>query len=128
MISKVELSLDGNTYILTSVSFEFKQIVDEIGRPSSGVNGGIIEIEMNAIEDEIFIDWMIQPKKKLKGEIVFYETDQSTKAKEIKFEESFCVAYTERFSEGVEIPMAFITLSSEKLKVGNTELNNNWPK
>jgi hypothetical protein len=128
MISKVELSLEGNTYILKAVSFEFKQAVDEIGRPSSDVIGGIIEIEMNAVEDGIFLDWMIQPKKKLKGEIVFYETDQSTKFREIKFEESYCVAYTEKFSDGPDSPVASLMISSEKIKVGNMELNNNWPK
>jgi hypothetical protein len=128
MVFKTELHLEGNVYPLHFLSVEISQVIDSIGRPSSVIRAGKIEIEMSAVEDDIIIDWMIQPKKKLNGNIVYYEIDEETKFKEVKFEDGFCVEFSEKFNADTDGLTTYFSISAEKVSIGNIEVNNNWPK
>ncbi len=52
MVAKAELVLEGNTYLLNSVSIEIEQAADQFGRPSTAAKGGKIEIELFSVEDD----------------------------------------------------------------------------
>jgi len=129
MLSKAELVLEGNTYALNSVSFEIGQDLDHFGRPSSMPKGGKIEIELNTVEDDVLFDWMVRTEKMLNGSISLYEADNETRLKELKFENALCIAYTEVFEEAMEENLVTrLTISAEKLSIGNIDLDNAWLK
>ena len=129
MISKAELILEGNTYLLNKISIEIGEAVDKSGRPSSKSKGGKIDIELDSVKDEVFYDWMVQTRKTLNGSINLYEADFETKLKEIKFEEAYCINYVEIFTEALEDNMITkFTISAEKLSVGNIDMDNQWLK
>lgn len=126
---KAELALEGNTYYLNSVSFQIVQAIDKFGRPSSVAKGGKIDIELFTIEDDVIFDWMVHPVKTLNGSINLYEADNETKLKEIQFENGYCIEYTEVFEQsGVENLVTKLTISAEKLSIGNIDLDNQWLK
>jgi hypothetical protein len=129
MVAKAELVLEGNTYLLNSVSIDIEQVVDEFGRPSTVAKGGKIEIELFSVEDDVIFDWMVHTKKTLNGSINLYEADFETKLKEIKFEDAYCIEFNERFDEASEDSLItkFI-ISAEKLSIGNIDLDNQWLK
>jgi hypothetical protein len=129
MVAKAELVLDGNTYILNSVSVEIEQAADQFGRPSTAAKGGKIEIELYPVEDDVIFDWMVHTKKTLNGSINLYEADFETKVKEIKFEDAYCIEFSELFVEAAEdnLLMKF-KISAEKLSIGNIDLDNQWLK
>jgi hypothetical protein len=129
MVVQAELILDGNTYGLYSVSIEIGQAVDKFGRPSSAAKGGKIEIEFFSLKDDVIFDWMVQTRKTLNGSINLYEDDLETKIKEIKFEDAYCTEYTEIFDETMDVsPVTKLTISAEKLTIGNIDLDNHWLK
>jgi hypothetical protein len=129
MVAKAELVLEGNTYLLNSVSVEIEQAADQFGRPSTAAKGGKIEIELFSVEDDVIFDWMVHIKKTLNGSINLYEADFETKLKEIKFEDAYCIEFREQFDEAAEDSLVtrFI-ISAEKLSIGNIDLDNQWLK
>jgi hypothetical protein len=129
MSFKAELVLDGNTYILNSVFFQIDQAIDKFGRPSSIAKGGKIDIELFTVDDDVIFDWMVHPVKTLNGSINLYEADNETKLKEIQFENGYCIAYTEIFEQSSsENLVTKLTISAEKLSIGNIDLDNQWLK
>lgn len=129
MVSKAELILEGNTYLLNSISIEIGEAMDNSGRPASKSKGGKIDIELSSVKDEVFYDWMVHTRKTLNGSINLYEADFETKLKEIQFEEAYCIQYVEIFSGELEDNMVTkLTISAEKLSVGNIDLDNKWLK
>ena len=129
MVAKAELVLEGNTYLLNSVSIDIEQVVDEFGRPSTVAKGGKIEVELFSVEDDVIFDWMVHTKKTLNGSINLYEADFETKLKEIKFEDAYCIEYNERFDEASEDSLITkFKISAEKLSIGNIDLDNQWLK
>ena len=129
MVAKAELVLEGNTYLLNSVSIEIEQGADQFGRPSTAAKGGKIEIELFSVEDDVIFDWMVHTKKILNGSINLYEADFETKLKEIKFEDAFCIEFSEKFEEaGDDNLLTRFIISAEKLSIGNIDLDNQWLK
>jgi hypothetical protein len=129
MVAKAELVLDGNTYLLNSVSVEIEQEADQFGRPLTVPKGGKIEIEMFSVEDDVIFDWMVHTKKTLNGSINLYEADFETKLKEIKFEDAYCIEFSEQFDDGAEDNLlTTFKISAEKLSIGNIDLDNQWLK
>jgi hypothetical protein len=129
MVFNAELNLEGNTYLLNSVSTEIGYETDQYGRPSSLTKGGKIVIELFSAEDEAIFDWMIHPGKTKNGTINLFKADNETKVKEIKFENGYCTEYYEIFSDVVEKSMVTkFTISAEKISIGSIELDNKWLK
>jgi hypothetical protein len=127
MVFSAELILEGNTYLLNSVSIEIGHETDQYGRPSSITKGGKIAIELFSMEDDAVFDWMIHPGKTRNGTINLFKADNETKVKEIKFENGYCTEYFEVFSDAVEKRLVTkFTISAEKLSIGNVELDNKW--
>lgn len=129
MVAKAELVLEGNTYLLNSISVEIEQSTDQFGRPSTAAKGGKIELELFSVEDDVIFDWMVHTKKTLNGSINLYEADFETKVKEIKFDGAYCIEFCEHFSEGSEDSLVTkFKISAEKLSIGNIDLDNQWLK
>ncbi len=129
MIFKAELILEGNTYLLNSLTFQLNQAIDKFGRPSSITKGGKIEIELFTVEDDVIFDWMVHPRKTLNGNINLYEADNETKFKEMKFENAYCIEYFEIFDHSISESMVTkLIVSAEKLSIGTIELDNQWLK
>ncbi|WP_018620714.1 type VI secretion system tube protein TssD [Spirosoma luteum] len=129
MSFRTELSVDGNTYPIRQVSLEISQTIDAVGRPSSATQGGKIRLEIDVADDDTLSEWMADPHKTLGGSIRYYRTDEDATLKELKFEDAFCVDYIERF-DGTQSgqPMTTaITISAQKLKIGQVSVENNWP-
>ena len=95
---KAKFTLDGTEYGVLSCNYSFGQGLDSKGQPSTDVQGGTISLQIAATDDSGIIDWMIDPKGKKDGSIVFDKSDGNGKLKEVKFEEGYCVGYHEAFS------------------------------
>jgi hypothetical protein len=129
MVAKAELVLEGNTYLLNTVSIEIGQTTDQFGRPSTVAKGGKVEMELFSVEDDVIFDWMVHTKKTLSGSINLYEADFETKFKEIRFEDAYCIEFSERFEESTEESLITrFKISAEKLSIGNIDLDNQWLK
>jgi len=129
MSFKAELNLEGKTYPIRRFNFRITQDIDSIGRPRSDTRGGMMVLTLDATSDEQFSTWMFNTDKKLSGTIHLFQADQHSVLKKIDFHEAFCVYYKESFNAlGGEPLQLDLRLSAERISVGNTLMQNNWPK
>ena len=103
--------------------------VDAKGRPSSGVYGGRINLVVESTEDTSIVESMVNQYKPVDGAITFKKSDEDAKMKELSFEKGYVVSFAESLSvEGAQPMHISFTISAEKIKIGNAEHKNEWPK
>jgi hypothetical protein len=122
-----KFKLDGNEFSVLSCSYSFGQGVNAQGQPSTDVQGGTISLQIAASDDSSIIGWMIDPSGKKSGSIVFDKTDGGGVFKEVKFEEGFCVGYSESFNATSTLPMTIsLNISAKKVSVGDASHEKTW--
>lgn len=118
---------NGKEYEVLSCGYSFNQATDEKGRPSSEVRAGNISLEITAHDDKELVGWMIDPYKKIAGSIVFNNLDAASTMKEIKFEDGYCVGYSEHFnaSSGESLTTS-LSISARKIDVHGSVHEMKW--
>jgi len=120
-------TVEGKEYEVISCVYSFGQATDEKGRPAADVHGGTISLQLKADDDDTIVGWMIDPFKKTSGSIVFKRIDQDSTLKEVKFEDGYCVGYSEAFSADSSSPMiASLNISARKITVGGASHEIKW--
>ena len=119
----------GDCEVVTT-SFSFTQSIDDKGRPSSKVHGGVIRVTIVADENTSLVSWMLDPYKKESGSITYKRIDQDSMMKDVQFEEAYCVEYTEDFdarggAKDASMTLS-LTISANKITVGGATLDNKW--
>jgi hypothetical protein len=129
MSFKARLELGGKKFDLLHCSYTFRREVDAKGRPSSGVNGGTVQLEVESTDDTSVLDSMVgNVYKAIKGKVVFQKRDEDAKMKELEFEDAYIIQYSEALDSVGSNPMTInFVLSARKLKIGTVEHENDWP-
>jgi hypothetical protein len=118
---------DGKEFEVLSCNYSFNQLTDDKGRPASDVRAGHISLTLSAAEDQKLLDWMADPDKQGKGSIVFYKIDQASTLKEVKFEEAYCVGFSEHFTANTPDGMtATIEITARKISIGDVNYEKQW--
>ena len=130
MAFKARLNFSGKEYDVLHCAYSLNRDVDAKGRPSSGVYGGTIDIELESTEDTSVIEAMLNNQyKPLVGTLLIKKSEEDAKMKEVHFEDGYIVKYTEGINITGANPMTLkCQISSRKLKVGTAEHTNDWPK
>jgi Hemolysin coregulated protein Hcp (TssD) len=124
---KATFKLDGNEFDVISCVYSFGQATDEKGRPASDVQGGNISLQISVDDDSSIMGWMIDPYSKKSGSIVFNKTDQDSTLKEVKFEDGYCVGYSESFNANSASAMTVtLNISARKISVGDATHEKKW--
>lgn len=120
-------TLDGTDYDVISCVYSFGQATDEKGRPASDVRGGNITVQIAVSDDSSIMGWMIDPYAKKNGSIVFKKIDQDSTLKEVKFEDGYCVGYSESFNANSASAMTMtLNISARKISVGDATHEKKW--
>lgn len=130
MAFKTRLTLGSKEFDVLQCSFSLNRDVDAKGRPSSGVYGGTIHIEIESTEDTSVIESMVNNQYKPQaGTITFKKGEEDAKMKELSFEDGYIIQYNEGIAVNDNTPMTLsFVVSARKLKLGNAEHTNDWPK
>lgn len=130
MAFKAQLTLGSTTFDVLQTSFALNRDVDAKGRPSSAVYGGTVNVEIESTSDTSVIESMVNSQyKPFSGSIVFKKSDEDAKMKELKFEDAYIIQYNEGLNVVGSYPMTLsFVISARKLKMGNAEHTNDWPK
>jgi hypothetical protein len=130
MAFKARINIGSKEFDVLQCSFALSRDVDAKGRPSSGVYGGTVQVEVESTEDTSVIESMVNNQyKPLSGTITFKKSEEDAKMKELSFEEGYIIQYNEGLSITGNTPMALsFVISARKLKIGNAEHENDWPK
>ncbi|MGN7723312.1 type VI secretion system tube protein TssD [Chitinophaga sp. 22620] len=129
MAFNARLNMAGKQYDVLSCSYTLNRDVDHKGRPSSGVYGGTIDVEVESTEDTSIIEAMVNSQfKPFSGTVLIKKTEEDAKMKEVTFEGAYIVKYTEGINVIGSDPMKLkFTISARKMKLGNAEHVNDWP-
>ncbi|RFM25593.1 type VI secretion system tube protein TssD [Deminuibacter soli] len=113
-----------------NASFSLNRDVDHKGRPSSGVYGGTIDIEVESTESTAVVEAMVNSQfKPISGTLLFKKSEEDAKMKELRFEDAYIVKYSEGINTVGPNPMSLrFTISARVLKLGNAEHVNDWPQ
>lgn len=130
MAFKTRLTIGAKEFDVLQCSFSLNRDVDAKGRPSSGVYGGTVHIEIESTEDTSIIEYMVNnPYKAISGNVVFKKGEEDGKMKVLSFEDGYIIQYTEGLNVNDQIPMTLsFVISARSLKLGNAEHTNDWPK
>ncbi len=119
------LKVEGGEYDVLSCNFSFGQATDDKGAPASGVKGGSIFVQITTSDDTALLGWMIDPHKKTSGSIVFKKVDEDATLKEVKFEDAYCVGYSESFNSTSASAMTVsINISARKIDISGVAHEN----
>lgn len=130
MAFKAQLDLSNKKYDVLHCTYSLNRDVDAKGRPSSGVYGGTIDVEIESTEDTSIIEAMVNNQyKPITGTLLIKKSDEDAKMKEVQFEDGYIVKYTEGINITGKNPMTLkFQISSRRLKVGTADHTNDWPK
>jgi hypothetical protein len=130
MAFKARLNLGSKEYDVLQCNFSLSRDVDAKGRPSSGVYGGTIHVEIESTEDTSVIESMVNSQfKPFAGKITIKKSEEDAKMKELTFEDAYIIQYNEGINIVGNNPMTLsFVISARKLKLGNAEHVNDWPK
>jgi hypothetical protein len=124
---KATFTVNGNDYDILSCGYALHQAIDDRGRPASGVQAGGLQLVIVASDDEELPGWMVDPYKKTNGSITFQRIDQDSKLKEIKFEDGYCVSYSEHFNSSSSEPMTVsLNISARTISIGSVKHEVKW--
>jgi hypothetical protein len=130
MAFKARLNFSGKEYDVLTCSYALNRDVDSKGRPSSGVYGGTIDIEIESTEDTSIIESMVNNQyKPITGTLLIKKSEEDAKMKELSFEDGYIVKYSEglrHYRRSTPMSLKFV-ISARKLKLGNAEHVNDWP-
>ncbi|MGN7723313.1 type VI secretion system tube protein TssD [Chitinophaga sp. YIM B06452] len=130
MAFKATLQLGSKEYDVLQCSFSLNRDVDAKGRPSSGVYGGTIHVEVESTEDTSVIESMVNSQfKPFSGKVIIKKTEEDAKMKELFFSNGYIIQYNEGINVVGNHPMTLsFVISAQSLKLGNAEHVNDWPK
>lgn len=134
-VIKIHFVVDGTESEVVALSYSLDQNVDNIGQPAGEVRGGLIEVTVGSMGSEARFGWMVASDMKKSGEIKFTDANGKT-LKTLKFEDAYCVGYTEDYeafsgdgTRGITIKEGAketLTLSCRVIAVGGESHENTW--
>jgi len=105
--------------------FEFNQITDQRGLPTSKVEGGKINVSIAIENDAELLQWMFTEAADKNGKIVFIGRENGKSLKTIEFWNGRLIRYFEGFTEHAEVTVR-ITISAKKISIAGATHENVW--
>lgn len=130
MAFKAQLKIGNTEFDVLSCNYELHREVDLKGRPAGGITGGKVDLIVESNEDTSIIEAMVNNQHKpLDGTVTFKKSEEDATMKVLSFSKSYVVDFKENFEAFNANPMTIsFTISAQKLKIGNAEHANDWPK
>jgi hypothetical protein len=121
--------MNGKDMDVLFATFELARETDPKGKPSSGVYGGRITMEVESTEDTSIVEAMVNSQfKPFDGVVTYKKTDEDATMKELSWKKGYLVFYKEEISVKGDDPMNIrFTISAEEITMGNATHINRWP-
>lgn len=120
---------DSKEFDVLNWHIKFNRDTDPKGRPSSGIYGGKVYVEVESTPDTIVLGKMFKEYQPVNGSIVFKKADEDAKMKELTFENGYVVDYEEALCVANEYPMTIkFVISAQKVAIDDAQFEQNWPE
>lgn len=122
-----KFELDGNTYNVLEVKYDFTQTIDNTGKPQGMPQGGIIFIRIESTGNPELLGWMLDHNKTKDGKIIFYRRDAMSKLQELNFEKAYCIKFAEHFNSNSAEPLQIeLQLIAKKFDLNGATHEKKW--
>lgn len=123
-----KLQLDSNEYNILSVDYEISQPVGRRNMPTDQPHLGLINITVESSNRSELLSWAIAPRTTKNGSITFFRRDAQSSMKTLKFFDTFCINYKEKFEADGAVPMQVVmTLAPRRIECQGVMLEELWP-
>ncbi len=119
-----QLHIGTHKYEVLECSYEFNQITDETGKPTSRTRGGMITWVMPTTSDgdQFFYHWMFNKIQVHDGEFNFcvYTSRNRIYYKTVRFKNAYCVELKDYFNNSdSRLMYTTVTISAEVITIGS---------
>lgn len=127
---RTSVNFDGKDYDCLFVQYGLTRNIDDKGRVSSGVKGGVIKLRIESTEDSTVIQQMINKQfTPFNGKITYMKSDEEGEMKSVEWQNGYVIGYTETFDADNDQKMSiFFTVSAEIINFAEASQDNRWPK
>lgn len=128
------LEIGGQNYEVVECEYDFRQSVDDTGKPVSRPQGGQITFVMPSTSDDdlFFYKWMFNKTEVNSGrfQFVVYSANNKRSYKTVAFTNAFCIALKDYFNDNdSKLMYTTVTLSAETIRIGSLDralFTNEW--
>ena len=130
------LSINGDSkeYNILECTYEFRQSIDDTGKPISRPQGGKITFVTPSTSDDdlFFYKWMFNKTEVQSGVFVFtvYSNDNKPYYKTLEFENAYCIELKDNFNnDDSKLMYSTITISAQIIRIGKRDrvlFTNEW--
>ena len=114
--------------------YNFRQSIDETGKPTSRTQGGTITFVMPSTSDEdtFFYHWMFNKTEVQSGRLKFtvFTSDNRKSYKTIEFANAYCIELKDYFNDSdSKLMYTTVTISAQIIQVGTIDqavFSNEW--
>lgn len=110
-------------YKLLECDYSFMKETEKNGEVKSQVKGGDITLRVSSSSTNSLFRWFASTREKTNGEILITGNDRKQKCL-LKFKDARCTGFRMQCSSTKKVPVLILTISSPKIQIGNTELEN----
>lgn len=110
-------------YKLLECDYSFIKETEKNGEVKSQVKGGVITLQVSSSSTNSLFRWFACTREKANGEILTTGNDRKQKCL-LKFKDARCTGFRMLCSSTGKVPVLILTISSPKIQIGNTELEN----
>ena len=123
------LDLMKGGFEIMDCSFSFNQGIDNKGKASTDVRGGIISLLLSQLPPKEIIEWGLNPRRYLDGSIVLLD-GENLPIEKIIFTNTACVGMSISYAQGgSSYACTRLIIHAEKIQVGNNvDFENKWTK
>lgn len=110
-------------YKLLECDYSFMKDTEKNGEVTSQVKGGVITVQLSSLSTNSLFGWFINTRQKANGEILVNGNDKRHKCL-LRFEDARCTGFRMQCNSTEKTPVLMLTISSPKMRMGNTEFDN----
>ena len=133
---ELKITTQRRKYGVVECAYEFNQLMDDSGKPTSRTRGGTITFVMPATNDDdlFFYNWMFRKTETHDGSFRFvvFTNNNKRSFKTVSFINAYCVGLKDYFNDNdSKLMYTTVTLSAEMIIVGSggfgtAMFNNEW--
>ena len=127
---RTSVEMEGKVFDCLFSSVSLFRNIDDKGRVSSGVKGGVLKMRIESTEDGTVVSQMINKQfTPFDGSIVYMKSDEEGELKRVDWQGGYVIKFTEQFDADNEEKMTiYFEVSAEIINFGPASQDNRWPK
>ncbi len=122
-----QMIIEDDTMNVLSCNLSFQPEDDGVEKKFKKPKKGKLTVLIEANDKTDFLTWILSYDMTKNGEIIFYEQDDMSSLKTIKFKEGYCLNYDENFDALSNTPRTVeLVIQSKEITVQDMKLMNGW--